>query len=96
MVQGKQLFTYIDSSTGVNKDGEKYFAINVMTKGNNKKKLSFVAKNPDVLDKITQMKFIDFQDVVLYLDFNRDFNNEKRVSYWSVELIGIGTNNSNS
>lgn len=96
MVQGKQVFTYIDSSAGVNQEGEKYIAINVMTKGKNKKKLSFVAKNPEVLDKISQMKFIDFQDIVLILEFNRLYNIERKVSYWAVELIGIGNNNTNS
>ena len=96
MIQGKQVFTYIDSSAGVTQDGEKYIAINVMTKGTNKKKLSFVAKRPDVLDKISQIKFIDFQDVVLILDFQRVFNKEKKTSYWTVELIGIGNNNTNN
>lgn len=96
MIQGKQTFTYIDSTTGVNQDGEKYFAINVMTKGNTKKKLSFVAKRPQVLDEVTQMKFIDFQDVVLILDFDRVYNKEKKVSYWNCELIGIGRNNTNN
>ena len=96
MIQGKQVFTYIDSNSGINQDGEKYISINVMTKGKNKKKLSFVAKNPDLLDKISQTKFIDFQDIVLILDFSRKFNTEKRVSYWTVDLIGIGNNNTNS
>jgi len=96
MVQGKQVFTYVDSTSGVNQDGEKYFAINVMTKGNNKRKLSFVAKKPDVLDKILQTKFVDFQDVVLILDFDRVFNKEKKTSYWNCELIGIGNNNTNN
>lgn len=96
MIQGKQVFTYIDSSAGVNQDGEKYFAINVMTKGKSKKKLSFVAKNPELLDKITQIKFIDFQDIVLILNFDRVFNKERKTSYWSVELIGIGNNNTNN
>jgi len=96
MVQGKQVFTYIDSSAGVNQEGEKYIAINVMTKGKKKKKISFVAKNPEVLDKISQMKFIDFQDIVLILEFDRLYNAERKSSYWAVELIGIGNNNTNS
>ena len=96
MVQGRQVFTYVDSTSGINQDGEKYFAINVMTKGTNKKKLSFVAKKPDVLDKVTQIKFVDFQDVVLILDFDRIYNKERKTSYWNCELIGIGNNNANS
>ena len=95
MVQGKQVFTYVDSVTGVNQDGEKYFAINVMTKGNTKKKLSFVAKKPDVLDRLTGIKFSDFQDITLVLEFDRIFNKEKKTSYWNCELIGIGNNGNN-
>ena len=94
VIQGKQTFTYIDSTTGVNQDGEKYFAINVITK-NDKRKLSFVAKKPDVLDKIVGLKFIDFQDIELSLEFDRIFNPEKRTSYWNCELIGIGNNRIN-
>lgn len=90
MIIGKQKFTYVDSAIGVNSDGEKYFAINVITKGESKKKLSFVAKRPDVVDKISKFNFIDFQDIDLVLEFNRSFNAEKRVSYWNCELIGIG------
>jgi len=96
MLQAKQVFTFIDSKAGVNQDGEKYIAINVMTKGNSKKNVSFVAKRPEVIDKISQMKFIDFQDIVLIVEFNRLFNNERKVSYWSAELIGIGNNNTNN
>ena len=96
MIQGKQVFTYIDNVAGVNQDGEKYIAINVMTKGNNKKKLSFVAKRPEVLDKLSQIKFIDFQDIILILDFERVYNKEKKTSYWTVELIGVGNNNTNN
>lgn len=96
MVQGKQVFTYVDSSAGVNQDGEKYIAINVMTKGANKKKLSFFTKKPELIDKISQMRFVDFQDVVLILEFSRLFNIERKVSYWTVELIGIGNNNTNN
>lgn len=95
MIQAKSTFTYIDSVTGVNQDGEKYFAINVMTKGNSKKKLSFVAKKPEVLDKLSGTKFLDFQDVTLMLDFDRLYNKEKKSSYWSVELVGIGNNGNN-
>lgn len=95
MIQAKQTFTYVDSVTGVNQDGEKYFAVNVMTKGNSKKKLSFVAKKPDVLDKISGLKFIDFQDITLFIEFDRIFNKEKKSSYWSCELIGIGNNANN-
>lgn len=90
MILGKQVFTYVDSDSGVNKDGEKYLAFNVITKGNNKRKLSFVAKKPDVLDRISGLKFIDFQDVELLLEFSRLYNTERKTYYWNCELVGIG------
>lgn len=95
MIQGKQVFTYVDSKTGVSQDGEKYFAINVMTKGNHKQKLSFITKNEDLINKLSQIKFIDFQDVVLIVEFKRLIN-QNRYSYWNCELIGIGNNNANN
>jgi len=95
MIQGKQVFTYVDSKTGVTQDGEKYFAISVMTKGNNKQKLSFLTKNNDLITKLSQTKFIDFQDIVLIIEFKRLIN-QNRYSYWDCELIGIGSNNTNS
>lgn len=94
MIQGKQVFTYIDSKAGVTQDGEKYFAINVMTKGNNKQKLSFLTKNDDLITKLSQTKFIDFQDIVLIIEFKRLIN-QNRYSYWNCELIGIGNNTNN-
>ena len=96
MVQGRQIFTYVDTTIGVTQDGEKYLAINVMTKGSNKRKLSFVTKKEEVINKISQIKLIDFQDVNLILDFDRIYNPERKTSYWGVELIGIGNNNTNN
>ncbi len=95
MIQGKQVFTYVDSKAGVTQDGEKYFAINVITKSNNKSKLSFITKNEELINKLSQMKFIDFQDIVLIVEFKRLIN-QNRYSYWNCELIGIGNNNGNN
>ena len=55
MIQGKQVFTYVDSKTGVTQDGEKYFAINVMTKANHKHKLSFITKDEELINKLSQI-----------------------------------------
>lgn len=96
MVQGRQVFTFIDMSNGTNQDGERYVAVNVMTKGNKKTKLSFIAKKPELLDKISSMHFIDFQDIILILDFDRIYNKERKTSFWNVELIDIGNNNTKS
>ena len=95
MIQGKQVFTFIDTKSGVTKDGEKYLSVNVMTKGNSKQKLSFITKDEDLINKISQTKFIDFQDIVLIVDFKRLIN-QNRYSYWDCELIGIGNNNTNN
>lgn len=95
MVQGKQVFTFIEKVTGVNSDGEKYFAINVLTK-DTKKKLSFVTKDNILIDKLLSVKFIDYQDVILVLEFNRIYNAEKKVSYWNCELVGVANNGNNS
>ena len=96
MVTGKQVFTFVDKQVGVTQNGEKYLAINVLTKGNSKKKFSFLAKNPDLVDKYSNTKFNDFQDIELNLQFDRVYNAEKRFSYWDCELIGIGNNNTNN
>lgn len=95
MIQGKQVFTYVDNKVGVTQDGEKYLVINVMTKGKNKQKLSFLTKDSELINKISQIKFIDFQDIVLIIEFKRLIN-QNRYPYWDCELIGIGNNNTNS
>lgn len=95
MFKSSNVFTYIDSMAGVTQDGEKYFAINVMSKGTHKKKLSFITKDVELINKISQMKFIDFQDVVLTVSFTRLIN-QNRYSYWNCELIDVGTNRNNN
>lgn len=90
----KELFTYVDSKHGKNQDGEVYFSINVIEK-RAKKSLSFIAKNPSVIDKMKEIKFIDFQDVKLVVNFYRDFNSKTRFSNWKAELIDIEHNGIN-
>lgn len=91
MFKSSQVFTFIETTSGVTQDGEKYFAINVMSKGTHKKKLSFITKDEELINKLTQMKFIDFQDVVLTVKFERLIN-QNRFGYWDCELIDVGTN----
>lgn len=88
MINGTQIFSYIDKKTGVTKDGETYIAVNVLSKNN--RKFSFISKNPEVIDKISQTNFTKFQDVKLHFDFDKEYNNEKRISYWCCELVGVG------
>ena len=94
MFKASQVFTFIDTTSGVTQDGEKYFAINVMSKGTHKKKLSFITKDEELINKLSSMKFIDFQDIVLTVSFTRLIN-QNRYSYWNCELIDIGSNRNN-
>ncbi len=88
MINGIQVFSYIDKKVGVTKDGEQYIAINVLSKDN--RKFNFISKSPEVIDKISQTNFTKFQDVKLHFDFDREFNKEKKSSYWVCEIVGVG------
>lgn len=88
MINGVQVFSYIDKKMGVTKDGEQYIAINVLSKDN--RKFNFISKSPEVIDKISQTNFTKFQDVKLHFDFDREFNKEKKSSYWVCEIVGVG------
>lgn len=88
MINGIQVFSYIDKKVGVTKDGEQYIALNVLSKDN--RKFNFISKSPEVIDKISQTNFTKFQDIKLHFDFNREFNKEKKISYWTCEIVGVG------
>jgi len=88
MIQGTQIFSFIERKVGVTQDGEKYIAVNVLSKDN--QKLSFISKKEEVINKISSLQLTKFQDIKLNFNFVREFNKEKRVSYWSCELIGVG------
>lgn len=88
MIQGTQVFNFIERKIGVTQDGEKYIALNVLSKDN--QKLSFISKEEKLIDKISSLQLTKFQDVRLNFNFERTYNKEKKVSYWSCELIGVG------
>lgn len=88
MINGMQVFSYIDKKLGVTKDGEQYIALNVLSKDN--RKFNFISKSPEVIDKLGQANFTKFQDIKLHFDFNREFNKEKKISYWTCEIVGVG------
>lgn len=88
MINGIQVFSYIDKKLGVTKDGEQYIALNVLSKDN--RKFNFISKSPEVIDKLGQANFTKFQDIKLHFDFNREFNKEKKISYWTCEVVGVG------
>lgn len=77
-------------TTGVNKDGEKYIVLNVLTNEKKKRKVSFVAKIPELIDTLMSMKFTEFQQIKLHFKVDKIFNPERRISYWNVELCGVG------
>ncbi len=88
MINGTQVFSFIDRVVGVTQQGEQYIAINVLAKDN--KKYSFFGKSPELIDKLSTMQLTKFQDVKLHFSFTREFNKEKRTSYWHCELVGVG------
>ena len=88
MINGMQTFYYIEKKVGVNQDGEQYLALNVLSKNN--KKIGFLVKNPNLIDKISQLNFTKFQDIKLHFDFDREYNKEKKTSYWTCEVVGVG------
>ena len=89
MINGSGVFSYVLSSTGVNKDGEKYLVLDVLTKGT-KKKVSFITKDEEVMNKLLSTKYVDFQDIKLHFSVIREFNPKTRYSNWNVELVGVG------
>ena len=87
-------FTYLDYKTGVNKDGEKFVAMNVRDKAT-KKNYNFICVIPEMVDKIVNAKFIDFQDLKLKILFDRVYNKNTRFWNWQaeiVDIIGVGVN----
>ncbi|MFR8104702.1 MAG: hypothetical protein ACLU8F_06515 [Clostridia bacterium] len=89
MINGSAVFTYLGKKSGVTKDGEQYLALNVLTK-DTKQKFSFVIKDSSIIDKVSSRKFIDFQDIKLFFNIDRVFNNETRYSHWEIQLVGVG------
>lgn len=88
MINGVQIFSFISKSVGITKEGEKFLALNVLSKDN--RKFNFITKTPDVIDKISQTNFTKFQDVKLQFNFDREYNRDKKTSYWTCEIVGIG------
>ena len=87
MIKGFETFNFIDKRIGVTKEGEQYISINVLS--NDNKKLNFISKDTKLIDKISPLNIQKFSPIKLHFDIDRVFNAEKRVSYWSVNLIGV-------
>ena len=87
MVVAKETFNFIDKREGVTKDGEKYLSINVLSRDN--RKFNFITKDMDLVNKISPLNIQKFSPIKLILDFERVFNREKRISYWTCNFLGI-------
>ena len=88
MITGTQTFNFVDKKVGVNGDGEKYIAVDVLAKDG--RKFSFISKNPDVVDKISQLNISRLQEIKLQIGFDKVFNPKTRYSNWQCELVGVG------
>lgn len=87
MFKCKEEFNFVDKRVAVTKDGEQYISINVISKDN--KNFNFISKNTDLIDKISPLNLQKFSKITLILGFKREFNKEKRTSYWTCSLLGV-------
>ncbi len=87
MITCKEEFNFIDKRVGMTKDNEQYISINVLTKDN--KKFNFISRDKKLIDKIAPLNLQRFSVIKLILCFEREFNKEKRTSYWTCNLVGV-------
>ena len=86
--QDRDLFDYDPPTEGISlKDGEKYLCVNVLSKDN--QKFNFITKDAELINKISPLNLQRFSQIKLILGFSREFNREKRFSFWSCNLVGI-------
>ena len=88
MFKSTSKVNYVDKTLGVTKDGEKYISVNVMPVGDSKK-YSFLSKDEEVINLFNTLDFKRFEEITIVVGFNREFNQEKRTSYWSAILLGV-------
>lgn len=87
MIISKETFNFIDKREGITKDGERYLSLNVLSKDN--RKFNFITKDTDLINKVSPLNLQRFAPIKIVLDFDRVFNKEKRISYWSCEFVGV-------
>lgn len=88
MFVSKCKVNFLDKVVGVTKDGEKYISVNVIP-ANDTKKFNFISKNDDVINAFNTYDFKRFEEITISVGFFREFNQEKRTSYWSATLVGV-------
>lgn len=87
MIIAKESFYFIDKRQGTTKDGERYLSLNVLSQDN--KKFNFIAKDPKVIDQLSPLNLQRFSKITLLCEFDREFNKERRTSYWTCTLVGV-------
>ena len=87
MITCKEDFNFIDKRVGVTKEGEQYLSINVLSKDN--KKFNFISRDTKLIDKIAPLNLQRFSIIKLILEFTREYNKERKTSYWTCKLIGV-------
>ncbi len=88
MFKCKAKFNFIDKVSGVTKDGEKYVSLNVIPV-NDTKKYNFISKDETVINLLNSIQLSRFAEITLELGFVKEFNYERRISYWSCVLLGV-------
>ena len=83
----KSKFNFLDKTIGVTKDGEKYVAINVIP-AESTQKLNFISKDEEVIKIFSNVNLSRFAEITLKIGFEREYNSEKRISYWVCKLLG--------
>ena len=84
----KSKFNFIDKIIGVTKDGERYVSINVIEVSGTKK-YNFISKDANVIEIFNKLDISRFAEINLKLGFIREFNQERRFSYWTCVLLGV-------
>lgn len=88
MFVSKCQVNFIDKVVGVTKDGERFVSVNVIPL-NDTKKFNFISKDDEVINYFKTCEFKRFEEITVLIGFNREFNQEKRTSYWSANLVGV-------
>lgn len=88
MFKSKRVFSYLDNTIGVTKDGEKYVSVSVIDKDNDLK-LSFISKDEELINVFSHLEKQKFSDITLIVEFSRVFNPNTRFSNWQPTLIGV-------
>lgn len=88
MFKCKEKFNFIGKVSGVTKDGEKYISIDVIPT-NDIKKYNFISKDETVINLFNSLQLSRFCEITLEIGFKKEFNYERKTSYWLCVLLGV-------